>query len=130
MAGARVWTADAQRSEPFVNIDGIDARGAVRIMVHRGDREQRRTAALLAEQLRRGCADGETAVRIGSLPPGVLVDGVVLAAAGMPGVTISRGDWRTLGVVHTRRDTTSRTDAAPAIRIGRAVAAVLAERLG
>lgn len=130
MAGARVWTADVRRREPFVNIDGIDGRGVVRIMVHRGAPEQRRTATQLAERLRDGLRAGGSQVRLGSLPPGVLVDGVVLAAAGMPGVTVSRGDWRTLGVVHTRRDGTHRTHADAAVTVGRAIAAALDRYLG
>jgi hypothetical protein len=130
MAGARVWTADAQRSERFVNIDGIDARGTVRIMVHRGARDQRQAAARLADRLLHGFEQAGSRVRVGPLPPGILVDGVVLAAAGMPGVTVSRGDWRTLGVVHTRRDAASRADADAAVRVGRTIAAVLARQLG
>jgi hypothetical protein len=130
MAGARVWTADAQRRERFVNVDGIDARGTVRIMVHRGDRNQRQAAARLADQLMHGFEQAGSRARVGPLPPGILVDGVVLAAAGMPGVTVSRGDWRTLGVIHTRHDAASRTDADAAVRVGRTIATVLARQLG
>jgi Zn-dependent M28 family amino/carboxypeptidase len=130
MAGAKVWTAGAQRGERFVNVDGVDARGTVRIMVHRGDRDQRRAAARLADQLMKGFEQEGIRARIGPLPPGILVDGVVLAAAGMPGVSVSRGDWRTLGVIHTKRDTASRTDPDTAIRVGRTIAAVLGGQLG
>ncbi len=130
MAGARVWTADARREVPFVNIDGIDARGIVRLMVHRGGAEQRRKAQVLAGELLVGFSRGGERARVAALPPGVLVDGVVLARAGMPGVTVSRGDWSTLGAVHTRRDTPERTDVGSAVRVGRIVASALARRLG
>jgi len=60
----------------------------------------------------------------------VLVDGVVLARAGMPGVTVSRGDWSTLGVVHTAADAPERLDPAAAVQAGRAVAAALCRHLG
>jgi hypothetical protein len=56
------------------------------------------------------------------LPFGTFVDGTVLAQAGMPGVTVSRGDWRTLGVVHTPRDVAARVDVASAVLAGRAAA--------
>ncbi len=130
MAGARVWTADARREEAFVNVDGVDARGAVRLMVHRGGAEQRRQAGALAGELLRSFSRGGERATMGSLPPGVLVDGVVLARAGMPGVTVSRGDWTTLGAVHTRRDTPERTDVGSAVRVGRIVASAVARRLG
>jgi hypothetical protein len=41
---------------------------------------------------------------------------------------LSRGDWHTLGVVHTARDSADRVDLAAAIEAGR-VAAVAARRL-
>lgn len=129
MAGARVWSAGALRAAPFVNFDGIDSRGAYRVMVHRAGRDRdpgRALAEGIAAELR---AAGQP-VRVGRLPPGVLVDGVVLARAGMPGVTVSRGDWSTLGVVHTAADAPERLDPAAAVQAGRAVAAALCRHLG
>ena len=120
-----LWT-----EEPFVNIDGVDARGPVRLWAHRGDAEQRKQAVALAGELLDAFSRNKELAKVGSLPPGVLVDGVVLARAGMPGVTVSRGDVATLGAVHTRRDTPERTDVGSAVRVGRIVASVLAQRLG
>lgn len=129
MAGARVWSAGAPRATPFVNFDGIDNRGAYRVMVHRAgpDRDPGRA---LAEGIAAELRDADHPLRIGRLPPGVLVDGVVLARAGMPGVTVSRGDWSTLGVVHTHADVPERLDPVAAVRAGRAVAAALCRHLG
>jgi hypothetical protein len=129
MAGARVWSAGASRAEAFVNFDGIDDRGAYRVMVHRV-RAARAAGQGLAECVAEELRGGHHTVRIGRLPPGVLVDGVVLARAGMPGVTVSRGDWSTLGIVHTRGDVPERLDPEAAVQAGRAVAAALGRHLG
>ena len=129
MAGARVWTAEAARREPFVNFDGIDSQGSIRVMSHGGPGVAGAEAGALAEQLVEGLRATGVAVQAASLPPGVLVDGTVLSRAGMPGVTVSRGTWATLGVVHTKRDTADRVDPEAAAAVGRAVAAVLTRRL-
>lgn len=129
MAGARAWTAGASRSAPFVNFDGIDSRGAYRVMVHRA-RSDRGLGRALADGIAAELRLARHPVRVGRLPPGVLVDGVVLARAGMPGVTVSRGDWSTLGVVHTRSDAPGRLDPDAAVQAGRAVAAALRRHLG
>ncbi len=127
MAGARVWAATARTTAPFVNIDGIDARGAYRVAPHRPagrhrtDGGERQMAyAIRAELVRRGGT-----VRVAPLPPGILVDGWVLARAGQPGVTVSRGDAATLRIVHTRRDDARRAPIEAAVDAGRAVAAAV-----
>ena len=98
-------------------------------MVHRTP-ASRAAGQELAERIAAELRGGPHAVRIGRLPPGVLVDGVVLARAGMPGVTVSRGDWSTLGIVHTRGDVPERLDPDAAVHAGRAVAAALSRYLG
>jgi hypothetical protein len=130
MAGARVWAAETARQEPFVNFDGIDARGPVRVMSHGDGAARRREARALAEAIRAEVEEAGAPVRVAPLPPGVLVDGTVLGRAGMPGVTVSRGDWTTLGVVHTAGDTADRTDPAAAVAVGTWVASALSRRLG
>lgn len=130
MAGARVWTAETTRREPFVNFDGIDSRGAIRVMAHGSPGSAGVEARALAAQLAEGLRASAPEVRMAPLPPGVMVDGTVLARAGMPGVTVSRGTWATLGVVHTSRDVAGRIDPEPAAAVGRAVAGVVADRLG
>ncbi len=69
-------------------------------------------------------------VKEGRLPFGVYVDGAVLAGAGMPGVTLCRGDWRTLRVVHTSQDTVGRVDVQAAVEAGEATAAAVRRLLG
>ena len=64
------------------------------------------------------------------LPPGVLVDGVILARSGMVGLTLSRGDWSTLRVVHTESDRADRVNVAAAFEAGRAAADAVRDFLG
>lgn len=125
MAGARVWSAAAGTTAPFVNVDGVDARGRYHLALHRpaGPRhaegvERHLAGAIRAELERRG-----ERVRVAPLPPGVLVDGRVLARGGQPGVTLSKGDAATLHVVHTHRDHPGRASIDAAVEAGRAVAA-------
>ncbi len=124
--GARRWVDGARRDELFVNVDGVDGRGRYRVMVHGRDARSRVVAqALLAALRSRGCE----AVRR-PLPPGILVDGVVLARAGLAGVTLSRGALGTLAVVHTPRDRVARVDLAAAVEAGEATAAAARALLG
>lgn len=129
MRGARVWVTEAARDAAFVNFDGVDSRGAFRVMVH-GRGSARASAREIASAVGRGLGRDGVGVHVGRLPPGVFVDGAVLGDAGMAGVTVSRGDWRTLGVIHTPRDVPARVDAESACRAGRAVAEAVRGWLG
>lgn len=118
MEGARAWCRTNAPRGRFVNFDGLDGRGSYHVLRH-GRAEE------LARHIARELAATGVPVRAGPLPPGVLVDGVVLAAHGLAGVTLSRGDWQTLGVVHTARDTPDRVDVVAALEVGRGVARAL-----
>ncbi len=127
MEGARAWTQLDVASGSFVNFDGIDSIGVVNVMPHSprtgATREPDREAAMrLRVSVSEGLAEAGYAVRRSRLPLGVFVDGSVLAGGGLGGITVSRGSWTTLGVVHTARDTVERTDPTSAIEIGRIVA--------
>lgn len=124
MAGARAW-ASGGRQGSFVNFDGVDSRGRYRVMQHRAAASTGVTRDTIG-----GAIAGALGAEIRGLPPGVLVDGVVLARAGMAGVTVSRGDWRTLLVVHTRRDEPGRVDVSAAVQAGRAAAVGATSFLG
>ncbi len=132
MEGARAWIRVRPAHSLFVNFDGIDSRGAYRVMEHRprsgtsSEPSANRVATGLVGVLHER---GHSALRR-RLPVGVLVDGVVLAGAGLAGVTVSRGDWRTLAVVHTARDTAARVDVLAAVETGEAVAEVVTRLLG
>lgn len=101
MLGARAWARERRRGHAFINVDGLDDRGPFRVMPHKGGRA-------LAQAVAQALREQGAPVRVARLPPGVLVDGVVLARAGLEGVTMSRGTWRTLRVVHTPRDRRAR----------------------
>jgi hypothetical protein len=96
MAGARAW-ARARSGPPAValNCDGVDDHGELTIMYsgHRPD-------GLLA--VLRGAV--ATAPRVRRMPLGLLTDSVALAERGWHAVTISRGSFRSLGRVHSARD--------------------------
>ncbi|NIN09893.1 MAG: M20/M25/M40 family metallo-hydrolase [Gemmatimonadales bacterium] len=132
MEGARSWAASGDAIGAFINFDGIDSRGRYRLQRHAAAREAepvpsshaivRAVAAALS-------AEGRPVV-VRPLPLGTFVDGAVLAQAGMPGVTVSRGDWATLGVVHTERDAADRVDVAAAVQAGAAAARAVDTLLG
>ncbi|MGD2135780.1 MAG: M28 family peptidase [Gemmatimonadales bacterium] len=128
MAGARAWTGAADGSGGFVNFDGIDARGRYRVMRH-GRSGGGRGRQALADIVSRHLWQVGGAAGVGRLPLGIFVDGAVLARAGLSGVTVSRGDWHTLRVVHTARDHPERVDLAAAALAGVAVGAALREFL-
>lgn len=131
MEGARAWTALGGMDAPFVNFDSVDSVGRYRIALHapRASAAPPWNVRSLAMAIGARLEERGEAVKVGRLPPGVLVDGVVLAKGGMPGVTVSRGDWSTLGVVHTERDTRDRVDVRAAVVVGRAVAAAVRQAL-
>ncbi len=125
MEGARAWVRTRPPHALFINIDGVDSRGRFHVMRHRGSGARRVADAVTAALRARGAP-----VRVGRLPPGVLVDGAVLAGAGLQGVTLSRGDWQTLAIVHTAQDGPDRVDVRAALMAGDAAAAALGTLLG
>ncbi len=123
MEGARAWTQLDVASGSFVNFDGLDSIGVVNVMLHLPRAGATREAATrLRVSISERLTEAGYTVRRSRLPLGVFVDGSVLAGGGLGGITVSRGNWTTLGVVHTARDTVERTDPKSAIDIGRIVA--------
>ena len=80
---ARAWAGLGETGTPFVNFDGVDSVGRYRIALH----APRATAAppcdvrSLATAIGARLEEHGEAVKVGRLPPGVLVDGVTLAKA-------------------------------------------------
>jgi len=132
MAGAKAWVGAHVAEGMFINFDGVDARGRYRVMTHAVTRgvEGDRSSVLVGISLVRALAAAGADARLANLPPGVLVDGVTLAKAGMVGVSLSRGDWGTLKVVHTKRDVPQRVDVGAAVLAGLATARVVDGLLG
>ncbi len=129
MEGAHVFGRE-HAGEWFVNFDGLDGRGWCRIMEHRARGRPARDLHRLSEPVATALARTGVPTRRRPLPPGILVDGVALTAVGMRGVTVSRGDWVTLGVVHTESDDVTRVDASSAVQTGKAVAEAVTVFLG
>ena len=111
LAGAHAWVR-ARRNDAThqpgvaLNCDSIDDDGPLTVM-YSGTRHG---AEPLVARLRSAAErDGEP-MRVMRLLPGVLTDSVALAGAGWKTVTLSRGTIRTLGRIHTSRDTLASMD--------------------
>jgi hypothetical protein len=101
LAGARAWVRDRGSAPPgvvAVNCDGVDDDGTFTCM-HSGARP-----AALIDAIAAAAARSRVSLRAHRLLPGVLTDGVALADAGWPVVTLSKGSARTLARIHTPRD--------------------------
>ena len=99
LVGARAWVrGQAGRDHVTVNVDSVDDGGATTCM-YSGRRPEALVASVIAAAARAGIN-----VRAHRLLPGVLTDGVALADAGWPVVTLSRGGVRTLARIHTPND--------------------------
>jgi hypothetical protein len=115
LVGARALArerANLLADTAVINLDGIDDRGAVRVLVHKPGPVGRAVAAALDVQPRRG------------LP--VLVDGVALAGPTRECMTILKGDRATMRVVHRPGDRPSRLALSGVGQVARAVVAALA----
>jgi hypothetical protein len=86
------------RDHVTINVDSVDDGGSTTCM-YSGRRPQALVASVIAAAARTGVT-----VRAHRLLPGVLTDGVALADAGWPVVTLSRGGVRTLARIHTPND--------------------------
>jgi hypothetical protein len=114
LVGARALVrerAHLLRGTTVINFDGIDDRGSPIAFVHRpGPIVAALAAALGAGSWRR-------------LP--VVVDGIALAGPASECVTIMRGNWSTMRVVHTARDVPGRITLDGVDAVARVVASVL-----
>jgi hypothetical protein len=124
MEGARTWAAGTEVSICFVNFDGLDERGPVWITPHGGGDPD------VTPGLRRAATAEGFRVSSRALPSAIPVDGQALATAGHRGVTVSRGNWETVRVVHTTRDAPERVTLETAAALGRSAARVLWPGIG
>jgi hypothetical protein len=99
------------RGTAVVNFDGLDDAGPVVAFAHRAGPLTDAVAAALGAR------------RAPWLP--VLVDGIALARVSRECVTLLKGGWGTMGVVHTPRDTADRLTLAAVDEVAEAVAGVL-----
>jgi hypothetical protein len=98
LAGARAW-ARGRAPGVALNCDSIDDSGSITVMY------SRTAPTPLLHAIQRAAASEREELRVIRLIPGVLTDHVPLAESGWKTVTLSRGDARTLGRIHTSRDT-------------------------
>ena len=109
LAGARAWAREVPRGRA-INVDGIDDTGALRLIYSR-----RLPRALLS-------ALGPAWPAPSRLLPGALMDGVALADAGWEVVNVSKGSWRTVSRIHTRRDDLAHLDGSGAEEVAALIA--------
>lgn len=100
LAGARAWTQN-RIGHAVLNCDGVDDAGAVVVM-------RSAPAAGVTRAIRAAAAATGVRAAPRRLLPGLLVDSVAFADAGIESVTFSRGSLRSLTRVHTPRDDLSR----------------------
>jgi peptidase M28-like protein len=99
LAGAREWARhDRPAGTTVLNSDGVDDAGEVQVM-YAG-----RAPSHVLAALGRAARESKVRCQVGRLVPGLLTDSVAFAARGMASVTFSRGTWRSLARVHSRRD--------------------------
>jgi hypothetical protein len=91
LAGARAWAREAEPAMA-INVDGIDDSGELRLIF------SGRMPRAVLERLGPGWPSPTRLV------PGLLMDGVALSDAGWEVVNVSKGSWRTVSRIHTRRD--------------------------
>lgn len=115
LVGARALArerANLLEGTTVINFDGIDDSGGVTAFVHRPGPVTTAVAAAVGGELRR------------RLP--AFVDGIALAPATRECMTIMKGDWGTMRVVHTPRDVAERLTLSGVNEVAGALALALA----
>lgn len=119
MAGARAFAA-RRAAAMAINVDGVDDRGSTVCMYHG------RAARVRVGVARAARAIGMT-VRERPTIPGLLTDGVALAATGWSAVTLSRGGLGTLWRIHRASDVATRLSGVGMHEVARLVASAARE---
>jgi hypothetical protein len=97
LAGAHAWVR-GRPAGTALNCDTVDDSGTMRALWS-GTRPEASCAAVTRAAL----ALGQDCT-MQTLPRGILTDGIAFQRAGWSCLTISRATWRTLGRIHTARD--------------------------
>jgi hypothetical protein len=114
LVGARALVrerAELLRGTAIVNMDGLDDAGRPTVLLHRPGPMGRAIAAALGARRARW------------LP--VVVDGIALRGAAAECVTILKGDWRTMRLVHTTDDRAERLTLEGVTAVAQGLARVL-----
>lgn len=115
LVGARALARDRANlleGTAVINFDGIDDRGGITALMHRAGPAVTGVATALGAGVWR------------RLP--VVVDGMALAPAARECVTIMKGNWGTMRIVHTVRDVAERLTLSGVIEVAAGVARALA----
>jgi hypothetical protein len=118
LAGARYFAQAESAGKIAVNCDTIDDDGSFYCMAS-GNRRGR-----LNDALSRASAG---ALRLNGMIPGILADNVAFSSSGWESFTLSRGNLRTLGYVHTSRDTSARLKGTGIAQASSLIAAIVEE---
>lgn len=103
LAGAAAW-ARGRAPGVALNCDSVDDDGDL-VVMYTG-----LLPPMLASSLERAAEERGERIRTIRLIPGILTDSVALAKDGWQTVTLSRGTIRTLGRIHTSRDSLATMD--------------------
>jgi hypothetical protein len=103
LAGAAAW-ARGREAGIALNCDSVDDDGSLVVMF------TGRMPVGVVSSLERAALEVGEPMRTLRLLPGILTDSVALAKAGWQTVTLSRGTIRTLGRIHTSRDSLATMD--------------------
>jgi hypothetical protein len=129
LAGARAWARNADgvsdnHSAPkmIINCDTLDDAGPMRCVYHRKAEDP------LARELAQRAAGLGVRMKLTRRTPGILLDSVSLARAGLPAVTLSRVTFGTLARIHTSRDTADRLSGDGATQAAAIMAAAIEAR--
>jgi hypothetical protein len=120
LAGATAW-ARGRRAGGALNCDSVDDDGELVVMYTGSIPRQ------LVSSFARAASDAGERLRTLRLLPGILTDSVALTQAGWNTVTLSRGTIRTLGRIHTSRDSLATMDGRGIAGAARVLARVVME---
>lgn len=107
LAGAHAAVDTLPPVQGIINVEGLDDRGPVRVAEGYGWRRSGSAPQLAAALLTAGRAL-DMDVKRRPLPRTILVDHIPFAAAGVPALTILRGEWKSLLRVHRGSDSLDR----------------------
>jgi hypothetical protein len=109
LVGARMGVARLPRVQGIINIDGLDDQGTFVVAEGYGWRRKGSAPQLAAALLTAGAAL-DLPIERRPLPRALPVDHLPVAEAGIPALTLLRGNWQSLLRVHSRSDDTDHLD--------------------
>lgn len=129
LAGARAAArsssgAEVDGLEAVINLDGLDDEGPIVLIEGRSPLPH--PPSRLTWCIDQAAAAHEVNVRHRGLPPGLLLDHIPFARAGMQSITVLRGGARSLARVHRPSDSVERLAGTGAARVARVLSDALA----